>query len=238
MAKIMNDKKKKVLIVDDEIKIVEAVAAYLENSGYTAITAYDGENALLQVEKMNPDLVVLDLMLSKISGEEVCKAIRKISRIPIIMLTAKIDEDDKINGFNIGADDYVTKPFSPRELMARINSLLRRSDEGASPLFDKMSWNDNDLEVDLDLYTVRKSGEIVNLTPNEFKLLCAMIKYPKKIFTREELIEVAFGANYDGFDRTIDSHIKNLRSKIEDDTTNPRYIVTVRGVGYKFGITN
>jgi len=234
----MNDKKKKVLIVDDEIKIVEAVAAYLENSGYTAITAYDGENALLQVEKMNPDLVVLDLMLPKISGEEVCKAIRKISRIPIIMLTAKIDEDDKINGFNIGADDYVTKPFSPRELMARINSLLRRSDEGASPLFDKMSWNDNDLEVDLDLYTVRKSGEIVNLTPNEFKLLCAMIKYPKKIFTREELIEVAFGANYDGFDRTIDSHIKNLRSKIEDDTTNPRYIVTVRGVGYKFGITN
>ena len=234
----MNDKKKKVLIVDDEIKIVEAVAAYLENSGYTAITAYDGENALLQVEKMNPDLVVLDLMLPKISGEEVCKAIRKISRIPIIMLTAKIDEDDKINGFNIGADDYVTKPFSPRELMARINSLLRRSDEGASPLFDKMSWNDNDLEVDLDLYTVKKSGEIVNLTPNEFKLLCAMIKYPKKIFTREELIEVAFGANYDGFDRTIDSHIKNLRSKIEDDTTNPRYIVTVRGVGYKFGITN
>ena len=154
------------------------------------------------------------------------------------MLTAKIDEDDKINGFNIGADDYVTKPFSPRELMARINSLLRRSDEGAVPLFDKMSWNNNDLFVDLNSYTVKKSGEIVNLTPNEFKLLCAMIKYPKKIFTREELIEVAFGANYDGFDRTIDSHIKNLRSKIEDDTANPSYIVTVRGIGYKFGNTN
>ena len=238
MAKIMNDKKKKVLIVDDEPKIVEAVAAYLENSGYTAITASDGEKALLLVEKMNPDLVVLDLMLPKISGEEVCKAIRKISRIPIIMLTAKIDEDDKINGFNIGADDYVTKPFSPRELMARINSLLRRSDEGVSPLFDKMSWNNNDLEVDVESYTVRKLGELVNLTPNEFKLLCAMIKYPKKIFTREELIEVAFGANYDGFDRTIDSHIKNLRSKIEDDTANPCYIVTVRGIGYKFGNTN
>jgi len=234
----MNNKNKKVLIVDDEAKIVEAVAAYLENSGYTAITAYDGENALLQVEKMSPDLVVLDLMLPKISGEEVCKAIRKISRIPIIMLTAKIDEDDKINGFNFGADDYVTKPFSPRELMARINSLLRRSDEGSSPLFDKMSWNNNDLEVDLVSYTVKKLGEIVNLTPNEFKLLCAMIKYPKKTFTREELIEVAFGANYDGFDRTIDSHIKNLRSKIEKDTTNPRYILTVRGIGYKFGETN
>jgi len=238
MAKIMNDKKKKVLIVDDEPKIVEAVAAYLENSGYTAITASDGEKALLLVEKMNPDLVVLDLMLPKISGEEVCKAIRKISRIPIIMLTAKIDEDDKINGFNIGADDYVTKPFSPRELMARINSLLRRSDEGVSPLFDKMSWNNNDLEVDLESYTVRKLGELVNLTPNEFKLLCAMIKYPKKTFTREELIEVAFGSDYDGFDRTIDSHIKNLRSKIEDDTANPCYIVTVRGIGYKFGNTN
>jgi len=238
MAKIMNDKKKKVLIVDDEPKIVEAVAAYLENSGYTAITASDGEKALLLVEKMNPDLVVLDLMLPKISGEEVCKAIRKISRIPIIMLTAKIDEDDKINGFNIGADDYVTKPFSPRELMARINSLLRRSDEGVSPLFDKMSWNNNDLEVDVESYTVRKLGELVNLTPNEFKLLCAMIKYPKKTFTREELIEVAFGSNYDGFDRTIDSHIKNLRSKIEDDTANPCYIVTVRGIGYKFGNTN
>jgi len=234
----MNDKKKKVLIVDDEAKIVEAVAAYLENSGYTAITACDGEKALLLVKKMNPDLVVLDLMLPKISGEEVCKSIRKISRIPIIMLTAKIDEDDKINGLNIGADDYVTKPFSPRELMARINSLLRRSDEGTSPLFDEMSWNNNDLFVDLNSYTVKKSGEIVNLTPNEFKLLCAMIKYPKKIFTREELIEVAFGANYDGFDRTIDSHIKNLRSKIEDDTTNPIYIVTVRGIGYKFGNTN
>ena len=234
----MNDKKKKVLIVDDEAKIVEAVAAYLENSGYTAITACDGEKALLLVEKMNPDLVILDLMLPKISGEEVCKAIRKISRIPIIMLTAKIDEDDKINGLNIGADDYVTKPFSPRELMARINSLLRRSDEGASPLFDKMSWNNNDLEVDLVSYTVRKCGEIVNLTPNEFKLLSAMIKYPKKTFTREELIEVAFGANYVGFDRTIDSHIKNLRSKIEDDTTNPSYIITVRGIGYKFGNTN
>jgi len=234
----MNDKKKTVLIVDDEPKIVEAVAAYLENSGYLAITAHDGEKALLLVEKMNPDLVVLDLMLPKVSGEEVCKAIRKISRIPIIMLTAKIDEDDKINGFNIGADDYVTKPFSPRELMARINSLLRRSDEGVSPLFDKMSWNNNDLEVDLVSYTVRKLGEIVNLTPNEFKLLCAMIKYPKKTFTREELIEVAFGSNYDGFDRTIDSHIKNLRSKIEDDTANPCYIVTVRGIGYKFGNTN
>ena len=231
----MNESKKKLLVVDDEPKIIEALVAYLENSGYDTIVAYDGNQALSLFEKMKPDLVILDLMLPKISGEEVCKAIRRTSRVPIIMLTAKIDEAEKINGLNIGADDYVTKPFSPRELIARINSLFRRSDEGISPLFNSMSWNDFDLEVDLNSHTVKKAGNAVNLTPNEFKLLCAMIKYPKKTFTREELIKIAFGIEYDGYERTIDSHIKNLRSKIEDDTTNPNYIVTVRGVGYKFG---
>lgn len=231
----MNEKKKKVLIVDDEPKIVEAVAAYLRNGGYTAIEARDGQMALELVKRENPDLVVLDLMLPKISGEEVCREIRRNSRVPIIMLTARIDEDDKINGLNIGADDYVTKPFSPRELMARINSILRRADEGASPLFGQMSWNNGDLEVDFNSYTVRKSGRQVNLTPNEFKLLSAMIKYPKKTFTRDELIGIAFGDDFDGYERTIDSHIKNLRSKIEDDTSEPEYIVTVRGIGYRFG---
>lgn len=231
----MNELKKKVLIVEDEPKIAEAVAAYLENSGYSSMIAHDGEEALQLFEKTSPDLVLLDLMLPKLSGEEVCRTIRRNSRVPIIMLTAKIAEDEKINGLNIGADDYVTKPFSPRELMARVKSLMRRSDEGFSPLFHTMSWNHNDLEIDLNAYTVKKAGKIVNLTPNEFKLLCTMVKYPKKTFTREELIETAFGADYDGFDRTIDSHIKNLRSKIEDDTANPDYVVTVRGVGYKFG---
>ncbi len=231
----MIEDKKKVLIVDDEPKIVEAVVAYLEKSGYNPFAAYDGEKALTLFDNVNPDLVVLDLMLPRISGEEICKIIRRNSRVPIIMLTAKISEEEKINGLNIGADDYVTKPFSPRELMARINSLLRRADEGVSPLFHIMSWNDNDLQIDLNSYTVKKSGVSVNLTRIEFKLLCTLIKYPKKIFTREELIDIVLGADYDGFERTIDSHIKNLRSKIEDDTTNPRYILTVRGVGYKFG---
>nr|WP_315024427.1 response regulator transcription factor [uncultured Aminipila sp.] len=231
----MIEDKKKVLIVDDEPKIVEAVVAYLEKSGYNPFAAYDGEKALTLFDNVNPDLVVLDLMLPKISGEEICKIIRRNSRVPIIMLTAKISEEEKINGLNIGADDYVTKPFSPRELMARINSLLRRADEGVSPLFHIMSWNDNDLQIDLNSYTVKKSGVSVNLTRIEFKLLCSLMKYPKKIFTREELIDIVLGADYDGFERTIDSHIKNLRSKIEDDTTNPRYILTVRGVGYKFG---
>lgn len=231
----MNEIKKKILIVEDEPKIVEAVVAYLEKSGYNPFVAYDGEKALSLFNNINPDLIVLDLMLPKISGEEICKTIRKKSRVPIIMLTAKISEEEKINGLNIGADDYVTKPFSPRELMARINSLLRRADEGVAPLFHTMTWNNNDLEVDLNSYTVKKSGVNANVTRNEFKLLCAMIKYPTKTFTREELIEIAFGTDYDGFERNIDSHIKNLRSKIEDDTASPKYILTVRGVGYKFG---
>ena len=231
----MKSEKQKILIVDDEPKIVEAVAAYLENSGYAVLTAYDGKEAMQVFEKNKPDLLVLDLMLPFMSGEDVCREIRKTSRIPIIMLTAKMEEDDKIYAFQIGADDYVTKPFSPRELVARINSLLRRTKEVNAPVFDVISFKNNDLEVDIKSYTVKKAGNIVNLTPNEFKLLCAMITYPQKTFTREELIEIAFGHSYDGFERTIDSHIKNLRSKIEDDTTNPEYIVTVRGIGYKFG---
>lgn len=231
----MKDICNKVLVVDDEPKIVDAVKAYLENSGYIVFTAFDGEEALNQFEKVNPDLVVLDLMLPKISGEEICQRIRKQSRIPIIMLTAKVLIDEKINGFNIGADDYITKPFSPRELVVRVRSLLRRCTDGISPLYNKMSWNNGNLEIDIDEMTLRKAGNPINLTPTEFKILSSMIKYPKKIFTREELIEIALGIDYDGFDRTIDSHIKNLRSKIEDDSSNPTYILTVRGTGYKFG---
>ncbi len=231
----MKSEYNKILVVDDEIKIVEAVKAYLENSGYTVFTAYDGAEAVNQFERINPDLVVLDLMLPKISGEEVCKRIRKQSRIPIIMLTAKVHEDDKINGFNIGADDFMTKPFSPRELVVRIGSLLRRCSDGISPLFNFMSWNNGDLEINFNDFIIKKKGQDINLTPTEFKILAAMIKYPKKIFTREELIEIALGLDYEGFDRTVDSHIKNLRSKIEADSSNPIYIITIRGIGYKFG---
>ncbi len=231
----MKSEYNKILVVDDEIKIVEAVKAYLENSGYTVFTAYDGAEAVNQFERINPDLVVLDLMLPKISGEEVCKRIRKQSRIPIIMLTAKVHEDDKINGFNIGADDFMTKPFSPRELVVRIGSLLRRCSDGISPLFNFMSWNNGDLEINFNDFIIKKNGQDINLTPTEFKILAAMIKYPKKIFTREELIEIALGLDYEGFDRTVDSHIKNLRSKIEADSSNPIYIITIRGIGYKFG---
>lgn len=231
----MKVNERKILLVDDEPKIVNAIKAYLENSTYTVFTAFDGEQGLKLFNEISPDLVILDLMLPKVTGEEVCQTIRKKSRIPIIMLTAKIQENDIINGFNIGADDYLTKPFSPRELVVRVGSLLRRSLESTLPLFNIMSWNNKELEIDFNEMAVKKNGADVKVTPNEFKLLSTLIKYPKKSFTREELIEIAFGYEYSGYERTIDSHIKNLRNKIEEDSTNPKYIITVRGIGYKFG---
>lgn len=225
----------KILLVDDEPKIVDAVKAYLEKNNYIVHTAFDGARAVQLFDEVSPDLVILDLMLPSITGEEVCRTIRKKSRIPIIMLTAKTQEDDVINGFNIGADDYITKPFSPRELVVRVGSLLRRSGEGVSPLFNKMSWNGSELEIDFNQKMVFKNGIDAKLTRNEFKLLSTLVKYPKKSFTREELIQIAFGHGYDGYERSIDSHIKNLRNKIEDDSASPKYIITVWGVGYRFG---
>lgn len=225
---------KKILIVEDEPKIAEAVCAYLNKDGYTTLIACDGKQALLLFATKHPDMLILDLMLPCISGKEVCRAVRNESQIPIIMLTAKASEHSKIEGLCIGADDYITKPFSPRELVARVNSLFRRCDSGISPTFNVMSWNDGDLEVDFEACRVKKQGIVINLTQSEFKLFSALIKYPNKTFTRDKLIEVAFGIDFDGYDRTIDSHIKNLRAKIETDTANPVYILTVRGMGYKF----
>jgi DNA-binding response OmpR family regulator len=226
---------KKILVVEDEVNIAAALRAYLENAGFSVDIAADGEAGLVTFRETSPDLVILDLMLPKVSGETVCREIRNFSRVPIIMLTAKSGEDDKLSGFSLGADDYVTKPFSPRELMARVHSILRRSSEGVSPLFSSMSWNDGDLEMEFESHTVKKKGKNVNLTLSEFKILSSLVKYPGKIFTRDELINRALGIDFDGFERTVDSHVKNLRAKIEDDTANPRYILTVRGVGYKFG---
>ncbi len=230
----MKEISKKVLIVDDEKMIAEAIEAYLQNSGYKVLTAYDRHSALKIFEDEKPDLIILDLMLPDILGEEVCKTIRKNSRVPIIMLTAKVDEDSVLYGLDIGADDYITKPFSPRQLVARVGAMLRRT-EGVAPLFNTMTWRNDDLVIDFDTHVVKKASQEVNLTPNEFKLLCSMVKYPKKVFTREELIIIAFGDEYEGYERTIDSHIKNLRRKIETDTSKPEYILTVHGIGYKFG---
>jgi DNA-binding response OmpR family regulator len=226
---------KKILIVEDEEKITDALRAYLENAGFIVAVAADGEAGLSAFNEHRPDLVVLDLMLPKLSGEMLCREIRRISRVPIVMLTAKSGEDDKISGFSLGADDYITKPFSPRELIARIGSILRRCGESLSPLYSSMSWNEGDLEMDLESRVLKKKGVEVNVTPSEFKLLALLAERPGRTFTRDELIERALGMEFDGFERTVDSHIKNLRGKIEDNTANPRYILTVRGVGYKFG---
>lgn len=226
---------KKILVVDDEKKIAEAVGAYLEKDGYEVTLAFNGEDAVRQFEATGPDLLILDLMLPGISGEDVCQHIRRQSRIPIIMLTAKTGEGDKIYGFDIGSDDYVTKPFSPRELVVRVRSILRRCAERDEPLYNVMNWDQGALAINFTTREITCNGDPVALTPNEYKILSTLVKYPRKVFTREELINSALGDEYDGFERTIDSHIKNLRGKLEQDTANPRYIKTVRGIGYQFG---
>ncbi|MDI3311014.1 MAG: response regulator transcription factor [Thermoanaerobacterium sp.] len=227
----------KILAIDDEEKILEVIKAYLEKEGYTVLTETNGANALNTFKSANPDLVVLDLMLPGMSGEEICSKIRAVSKVPILMLTAKVSEDDKVYGFTIGADDYLTKPFSPRELAMRVKAILRRTKDDL-PLNDIFTFNNGDLVIDTRSYEVKKKGRIVNLTPNEYKLLIVMAQNPNKVFARSELIEKAFGYDFDGFDRTIDAHIKNLRQKIEDDPKNPTYIKTVYGAGYKFGEEN
>ena len=217
------------------MKIAEIVKVYLEKAHYAVFLAKDGEEALSFFNEIKPDLIVLDLMLPKISGENVCQTIRQTSRVPIIMLTAKSSEEDTLAGFSIGADDYLTKPFSPRELLARIQSVLRRSHDATTPLYDWMDWNDGDLLVDFASGSVRKKGVALKLTPSEFKILSALAKHPRKTFTRDELIDAVWGLDFDGFERAIDSHIKNLRGKIEDNSAEPQYILTIRGVGYAFG---
>lgn len=226
---------KTILIVDDEVKITEVVKSYLENAGYQVQCAYNGTQALNLFDNYSPVLVILDLMLPDITGEDICRTIRKKSRVPIIMLTAKIEDEDIINGLQIGADDYLSKPFSPKQLVARVEAVLRRVSDDAVLLSNEFSFNDGKLVIDGLRHEIRKSGEPVSLTPNEYKILMTMAKYPSKAFTREELIELALGEDFDGFDRVIDTHIKNIRQKLGDDGRTPRYILTVHGTGYKFG---
>lgn len=225
----------RILVVDDEVKILEVVKAYLEKADFDVLTAVDGQMAIDVFESEPLHLIVLDLMLPKISGKEVCRIIRTKSDIPIIMLTARVDEDDKIEGISIGADDYLTKPFSGRELVVRVKALIRRAYRDNKPLADYFVFNEGDLEVDVKKFEVKKKGELLNLTPNEIKILHVLISNPGQVFSREQLVEKAFGYDYEGFDRTVDTHIKNLRYKIEDNPKKPDYIVTVYSVGYKFG---
>ena len=230
---------KKILVVDDEEKLVQVIKSFLEHSGFAVYEAYNGIQALEVFNKVSPSLIILDLMLPDISGEEICKRLREKSNVPIIMLTAKVEEKDILQGLEIGADDYVTKPFSPKQLVARVVALLRRANDDLPPVNNEISYNDGELVIDDLKHEVTKNGSIINITPNEYKILLTLIKNPNKTFTREELIIIALGEDFLGYDRTIDSHIKNLRQKIELDPKAPRYIVTVHGIGYRFsGVKN
>lgn len=226
---------KNILVVDDEPKIVEVISSFLQSKGYTVYTAKNGQEALDIFEKKNITLLVLDLMLPDIMGEEICTQIRKKSRVPIIMLTAKSGEADHLKGIGVGADDYLTKPFSLKVLQAHVEAILRRTSDDLVPLVMKSIWRDGDLVVDFEKNTVTKRGSELNLTSSEHKILSALIKYPGKVFNREELITLVFADDFDGCDRVIDNHIKNLRQKIEDDSKSPVYVLTIHGLGYKFG---
>lgn len=222
--------KKTILVVDDEKQIVEVLSAYLEREGYRVIAAYDGRTALDAALKESPDLILLDLMLPEINGFDICRLVRDESGVPIIMLTARDDEMDKVLCLEVGADDYITKPFSPREVLARVRAVLRRaSSEPAGQERIRVGG----LDIDMARHEVTKAGAPVQLTPTEFKILEAMAKSPGRVFTRLQLIDYAQGYSFEGYERTIDAHIKNLRQKIEDNPKQPNYIVTVFGVGYR-----
>jgi len=221
---------KKVLVVDDDIKTVELVRLYLDRDGYQVLTAYDGVEALRQARESYPDLIVLDLMLPDIDGLEVCRTLRHESDVPIIMLTARTTDQDKLTGLDLGADDYVTKPFSPKELAARVRAVLRRLPGERGPEEIKSG----ELSMNFTQHEAWLAGRPLNLTSVEFKLLGVLAKEPGRVFSRASLIEEALGYNFEGFDRTIDVHILNIRRRLEPDPSHPRYIKTVYGVGYKF----
>lgn len=223
--------KRRILVVEDDTKIAELVRLYLEKDGYRVQVAHDGLEGLEVGRKGAPDLVVLDLMLPLMDGFEVARMLRVESKVPIIMLTALSTEDDKLRGLDMGADDYITKPFSPRELVARVRAVLRRTgdDEDLGPV------QLGDIEVDFARHEARLLGEPVHLTPKEFRLLATLAREPGRAFSRLELLERVFGYDYEGLERTLDVHVMNLRKKIEPNPAQPRYVLTVYGLGYKFG---
>nr|WP_312292517.1 response regulator transcription factor [Clostridium chromiireducens] len=221
-----------ILIIEDEKSVSDILKAYLEKEGYGVYSTENGLDGIEIFRKEKINLVILDLMLPDIDGEEVCKILRKISDVYIFMLTAKSTLSDKIEGLNIGADEYLTKPLSPRELTARVNALFRRV---VGKKDNIISFNNNELIIYNDKRLVKLKGEEISLTPNEFDILLALASNQGNVFTREGIIERVFGLDFDGSDRIIDVHIKNLRKKIEQDTKSPRYILTVTKIGYKFG---
>ncbi len=220
----------KILIVDDERKIVDIIRAYLDKNNFTTYVAYDGSSAMDIMKAKSPDLIILDLMLPGMSGWDICRELRKTSQVPIIMLTARDEVEDKIVGLELGADDYLTKPFNPNELVSRVRAILRRTSDNASTQnLIKLA------NITLDQYkrTVFRDEKAIELTPTEFDLLSTMAKNPGRVYTRIQLLDILQGEAYEGYERTIDSHVKNLRKKIEPNPDKPIYILTVHGVGYK-----
>jgi two-component system alkaline phosphatase synthesis response regulator PhoP len=220
-----------ILVVDDEPKIVKLARDYLEQGGYQVLIAGDGATALQMVRGERPDLIVLDLMLPELDGLDVCRILRRESDVPIIMLTARTEEADRLIGLELGADDYITKPFSPRELVARVRATLRRVQGN---VYTPGVIRAGDLDIDLVGHRVSLAGEPIHLTRFEFTLLSILARYPGQVFSRAQLLDKLHGVAAAGFDRSVDAHIKNIRRKIEVDPTKPRYILTVYGVGYRF----
>ncbi len=222
---------RKILVVEDEKKLVTILKGYLEQAGFSILAAYDGQEALTLARHEKPALILLDLNLPRIDGLDVCRTLRKESNVPIIMVTARIEETDRLIGLELGADDYIIKPFSPREVVARVRAVLRRT-EGQVAKAELLTAGD--LTVDLGKHSAALEGHPVELTPTEFALLAVMAQNPGRAFTRLQLLDAVQGEAFEGYERTVDAHIKNLRQKIERDPKNPRYILTLFGVGYKF----
>lgn len=222
---------KKILIADDEQHILDTISAYLRAEGYEVLTAHNGREALFTFRHEYPDLVILDVMMPEMNGWEAARMIRKDSLVPLLLLTARVDDIDQITGLEIGADDYVTKPFSPRVVVARVRALLRRASGEAST--ETLVFRVGDLELNTETHLVLRNGERIELTPSEFTLLQTFIARPGRVFTRMELLDIVQGEAYAAYERTIDVHVKNLRIKIEDDPRDPHYIETVYGIGYR-----
>jgi len=223
----------RILIIDDEPWVHEVARGYLEREGYIVYSAMNGEEGLELAQAKAPALLVLDLMLADMSGEQVCAEVRARSDVAILMLTAKAHEDQRVAGLELGADDYLTKPFSPRELVARVRAILRRAQTADTPLVAQLCFDDGRLRIDTVCHEVRVDGAAVALTPSEYRLLVALATYPGRVYSRLELINRLQGHDFAGYERTIDAHVKNLRRKIESDPRHPRYVDTVHGVGYR-----
>ena len=223
-----------ILVVEDDPKIAQIVKVYLEGAGFRVVHADRGKDALVEAAKEDPLLVILDLMLPDMGGEEVCLKLKDITSAPVIMLTAKASEEERVAGFALGADDYVVKPFSPRELVFRVKAVLKRSEKTNGGGEVPLSFNNGELVVDGGTYKVLRAGKEVALTPTEFKVLFTMASHPERVFTRGELVEKALGYQFEGYERSVDAHVKNIRRKLNDDAQSPAFVQTIYGVGYRF----